>query len=169
MLDSPSLSPLRMPTSQPCLTSVLSKVQHHLLLFFMFMPSGPLVVRGSSMVSLSVFAHLLAVDARNKALAEVNGALYSMAVYGLLANAMHQSFLQAIHACKTWATSWRSRPRVTTAPMLLTTMSCAFPLHCSGPDEPTATSRTASIRLPYDSIARDSMMHSATRRARCIP
>ncbi len=56
------------------------------------MLSGPLVVRGSSVVSLSAFAHLLAVDARNKALAEVNGGLYSVAVYGLLANAMHSSF-----------------------------------------------------------------------------
>ncbi len=69
------------------------------LLFFLFMLPGPLVVRGSSMMSLSVFAHLLAVDARNKALAEVNGGLYSVAVYGLLATAscINHS-LQAIHA-----------------------------------------------------------------------
>ncbi len=62
------------------------------LLFFMFMLSGPLVVRGSSMVSLSAFAHLLAVDASSRALAEVNGGMYSVAVYGLLASAMHSSF-----------------------------------------------------------------------------
>jgi hypothetical protein len=32
------------------------------------------------------------VDARNRELAEVNSGLYSVAVYGLLASAMHSSF-----------------------------------------------------------------------------
>ncbi len=121
------------------------------------------------MASLSAFAHLLAVDARNRALAEVTSGLYSVALYGLVATAMHSPFFADNPRLKDLGNILEIQARSDNGTYVADNDVLCFL-------SSLLWTRRANSNISYrlDQVAdrfnlRLLMMRSATRRVQCIP